>query len=112
MTVEALPAGGKAPEVLGRPSDADNYITHEKGLRSWFITLDHKRIGMMYLVSVILAFLAGGIMALLVRTELLTKGQTIMEADSYNKAFTLHGAIMVFLFIIPSVPAALGNFFL
>jgi len=66
----------------------------------------------MYLVSVLFMFLVGGIFALLVRTELLTPGHTIMDADTYNQAFTLHGAIMVFLFIIPSIPAALGNFFL
>ena len=114
MTAEAIPAGSPAPatQVFGRPSDEDNYLTHDTSLKSWLTTVDHKRIGLMYLASVIIAFLAGGIMALLVRTELLFKGQTIMEADTYNQVFTLHGAIMVFLFIIPSIPAALGNFFL
>lgn len=89
-----------------------SYIHATKGLKSWLITLDHKRIGMMYLLMIIINFLLGGIFALLVRTELLTPGKTIMEADTYNKMFTLHGAVMVFLFIIPSIPAALGNFFL
>ncbi|MFT5356732.1 MAG: cytochrome c oxidase subunit 1 [Polyangiales bacterium] len=112
MTVEAIPAGSPAPKVFGRPSDEHNYLTHDTSLKSWLTTVDHKRIGLMYLASVLIAFLAGGIMALLVRTELLFKGQTIMEADTYNQVFTLHGAIMVFLFIIPSIPAALGNFFL
>ncbi|MCB9612537.1 MAG: cytochrome c oxidase subunit I [Sandaracinus sp.] len=92
--------------------DGANYLTHERGLKSWIFTLDHKRIGIMYLISVLFMFFLGGVMALLVRTELLFNGETIMEADTYNKVFTLHGAIMVFLFIIPSVPAALGNFFL
>jgi cytochrome c oxidase subunit 1 len=92
--------------------EAPNYLTHETGWKSWAFTLDHKRIGLMYLVSILLAFLAGGIFALLVRLELAFKGQTIMGPDDYNKAFTLHGAIMVFLFIIPSIPGALGNFFL
>lgn len=96
----------------GPVPDSENYIKSSKGLMTWIVTLDHKRIGMMYLISVLLAFLGGGIMALLVRTELLFKGQTLMEADTYNQVFTLHGAIMVFLFIIPSIPAALGNFFL
>src|SRR5690606_5378427 len=73
---------------------------------------DHKRIGIMYLISVLTMFLFGGICALVVRTELLTPGRTIMDAAAYNQWFTLHGAIMVFLFIIPSVPAALGNFFI
>jgi cytochrome c oxidase subunit 1 len=96
----------------GGHDDHSNYLTSGRGVMSWLVTLDHKRIGLMYLVSVLVAFLAGGIFALLVRTELLNPGRTIMDAQTYNQAFTLHGAIMVFLFIIPSVPAAFGNFFL
>ena len=83
-----------------------------KGIMSWVYTLDHKRIGLMYLVSVLVMFAVGGIMALLVRLELFTPGKTIMTAHQYNQAFTLHGAIMVFLFIIPAIPASLGNFVL
>ena len=89
-----------------------SYLEAGRGIKSWLITLDHKRIGILYLVAVTLAFMAGGIFALLVRTELLTRGRTIMDAATYNQMFTLHGVIMVFLFIIPSIPAALGNFFL
>jgi cytochrome c oxidase subunit I len=92
--------------------DTPNYLTHETTLKSWLFTLDHKRIGLMYLAVTTLAFLAGGIFALLVRLELAFPGETIMGPQQYNKAFTLHGAIMVFLFIIPSIPGALGNFFL
>ena len=92
--------------------EAPNYLTHETSLKSWLYTLDHKRIGLMYLASTTLFFLIGGLFALLVRTELWSPGKTIMDADQYNKAFTLHGAIMVFLFIIPTIPGALGNFFL
>jgi cytochrome c oxidase subunit 1 len=92
------------------PSSADeNYLTHDKGVLSWIFTLDHKRIGVMYLCSVLAAFALGGLFALLVRTELLTPGHTIMDADTYNQMFTLHGAVMVFLVIIPGIPAALGN---
>ena len=96
-------------DTAARP---DNYITHTRGFMSWAFTLDHKRIGVMYLVSVLVSFFVGGVFALLVRTELLTPGQTIpgVTADVYNHFFTLHGAIMVFLVIIPSIPAALGNF--
>ncbi len=90
----------------------DNYITHSRGFLSWIVTLDHKRIGVMYFAATFFSMLLGGVFALLVRTELLTPGKTIMEHDTYNKMFTLHGAVMVFLFIIPSVPAALGNFVL
>ncbi|MFW6031034.1 MAG: cytochrome c oxidase subunit I [Myxococcota bacterium] len=108
MTVEA---GTHVPGHAGA-HEGENYLTHERGAASWLLTLDHKRIGIMYLISVLIALLAGGVFALLLRTELLTPGRTIMDADTYNQVFTLHGAIMVFMFIIPSIPAALGNFFL
>jgi cytochrome c oxidase subunit I len=101
-------------DVLAAPSSTndENYLTHEKGLASWLLTLDHKRIGVMYLMCVLGAFLLGGVFALLVRTELLTPGRTIVDHDTYNQLFTLHGAVMVFLVIIPGIPAALGNFVL
>ena len=89
-----------------------NYLNHGRGFRSWLFTLDHKRIGVMYLVAILTSFFLGGMMALLVRAELLTAKRTIMDADTYNQTFTLHGAIMIFLFIIPGIPAALGNFVL
>jgi cytochrome c oxidase subunit I len=82
------------------------------GIMSWLITLDHKRIGLMYLVSVLFMFFVGGVMAMLVRLELFYPGKTLLTAHQYNQVFTLHGAIMVFMFIIPAVPAALGNFML
>ena len=90
----------------------NNYINVSKGLKSWLFTLDHKRIGIMYLISILIAFAFGGFFALLLRLELLTPAQLILSAKQYNQVFTLHGAIMVFLFIIPSIPASLGNFFL
>jgi len=89
-----------------------NYLNHTRGLKSWLTTLDHKRIGLMYLYSVLVFFLLGGIFALLIRLELFSPGQTIMSATTYNKVFTYHGAIMVFMVIIPAIPAALGNFLL
>ncbi len=89
-----------------------SYLKSTKGLMGWLITLDHKRIGVMYLISVCIAFALGGTFALLVRLELFTRGRTIMDADTYNKMFSLHGVVMVFLFIIPSIPAALGNIML
>jgi cytochrome c oxidase subunit 1 len=91
----------------------DNYLTHGRGLKSWLFTLDHKRIGVMYLVVILSSFLLGGIFAMLIRTKLLTPGNSaLMDANTYNQMFTLHGAVMIFLFIIPGVPAALGNFVL
>ncbi|MAD19880.1 MAG: cytochrome c oxidase subunit I [Planctomycetaceae bacterium] len=109
-TLEATsPNASNAPDP-----PVDNYLTYTRGVLSWVFTLDHKRIGLMYLVAVLGSFLVGGIFALLVRTELLTPGATIpgVDADVYNQFFTLHGAIMVFLVIIPSIPGALGNFVL
>lgn len=91
-------------------ADKDNFITHTKGFLSWALTLDHKRIGLMYLVGVMSAFFLAGMLALVLRAELMTPGKMFLTNQQYNQVFTLHGAIMVFLFIIPSVPAALGNF--
>jgi cytochrome c oxidase subunit 1 len=89
-----------------------NYLNHEKGLWSWLSTLDHKRIGIMYMLTVFLFFLVGGIAAMLIRTELIAPGPTIMTAETYNRVLTYHGAVMVFFVIIPGIPAFLGNFFL
>lgn len=89
-----------------------NYLNVEKGIKSWLFTIDHKRIGLMYLASVVLFFAVGGFLALTLRLELWEPARTFMDADTYNRIFTLHGAVMVFLFIIPSIPAALGNIFL
>ena len=91
------------------PREID-YLSDGNGIKDWLFTVDHKRIGIMYLFFVLLAFLAGGLLAMAVRLELWAPGRTIMDAEMYNRTFTLHGAIMVFLFIIPSIPAAIGNF--
>lgn len=96
----------------GAHSGDDNYLTHDKGVASWLLTLDHKRISILYFICVISAFALGGLFALLIRTELLAPGRTIVDADTYNQLFTLHGAVMVFLVIIPGIPAAIGNFVL
>jgi cytochrome c oxidase subunit I len=89
-----------------------NYLNWEKGFMSWWMSIDHKRIGLMYLASMIFFFAVGGLLALVVRTELATPTQNLIPADTYNIAFTLHGVIMIFLFIVPGVPATLGNFLL
>ena len=89
-----------------------NYLNCSRGWKSWLLTLDHKRIGVMYLVGILSAFLLGGIIALVIRLELFTPGKAFLSEDRYNELFTLHGAIMTFVFIIPSIPAALGNFLL
>ncbi len=93
-------------------AEQNNYLTCDSGLRSWLFTLDHKRIGVMYLAGILLTFLIGGLIALVIRLELFTPGKAFLSEDRYNELFTLHGAIMTFLFLIPSIPAALGNFLL
>src|SRR5579863_1989360 len=100
-----------------RPRPAVNYLNASHGIMSWMGTVDHKRIGIMYLIGVLTAFLMGGCFALLIRLSLLTPtrmlfGKVLLTAEQYNRVFTLHGAIMVFLFIIPAIPASLGNFVL
>ena len=91
----------------------ENYLNVSSGFLSWAFTLDHKRIGVMYLVGVMSAFIVGGLLAIILRTELFFPAiGDLVSYEQYNQLFTLHGAIMVFLFIIPSVPAALGNFIL
>ena len=87
-----------------------NYINAEYGIRSWLFTTDHKRIALLYLLSITFFFFIGGFFALLVRLELLTPAGDLLTPDMYNKAFTMHGQIMVFFFLIPSIPAVLGNF--
>jgi cytochrome c oxidase subunit I len=100
-----------------RPRPAKNYLNETTGIWSWMTTVDHKRIGVMYLCGVSVAFLIGGIFALLVRLALLNPQHTLfgrvwVTAETYNRFFTLHGVVMVFLFIIPSIPASLANFVL
>ena len=81
-----------------------NYLNAEYGIRSWLFTTDHKRIALLYLISITAMFFIGGFFALLVRLELLTPAGDLLTADMYNKAFTMHGQIMVFFFLIPSIP--------
>ena len=91
-------------------SQGVNYLNCSKGFWSWFGTLDHKRLGLMYMWSVMGAMLVGGLFAMMMRLELYAPGEQFVNAEVFNHLFTLHGAIMVFLVIIPGVPAALGNF--
>jgi cytochrome c oxidase subunit I len=91
-------------------SERANYLNAEYGIRSWLFTTDHKRIAMLYLLSITAMFFVGGFFALLIRLELLTPAGDLLTADTYNKAFSMHGQIMVFFFLVPSIPAVLGNF--
>jgi len=97
------------------PPPGENYLTHDKSIKSWLFTLDHKRIALMYMVMVLGAFFLGGVFAVVLRTELAFPGPTLLSDEAaawtlYNQVFTIHGAIMVFLFIIPAIPAIIGNF--
>src|SRR6202051_43345 len=87
-----------------------NYLNNEHGLLSWLLTRDHKRIAILYLLSITFFFFIGGAFAGLIRLELLTPQPDLVSSDTYNKFFSMHGIIMVFLFLVPSVPATLGNF--
>ena len=91
-------------------AERETYLNKEYGIKSWLLTVDHKRIAMLYLMSITLFFFIGGFFALLIRLELLTPAGDLVQADTYNKLFTMHGQVMVFFFLIPSVPAVLGNF--
>ncbi len=97
--------------VDGSESERD-YLNVSYGVRSWLLTTDHKRIGLLYMVSLTLMFFVGGFMAVLMRLELLTPQGDLVTSDTYNKLFTLHGVIMVWFFLIPSIPSVMGNFIL
>jgi cytochrome c oxidase subunit 1 len=91
-------------------AEREHYLNKEYGIRSWLLTTDHKRIALLYLISITFFFFVGGFFALLIRLELLTPAGDLVQADTYNKLFTMHGQVMVFFFLIPSIPAVLGNF--
>jgi len=101
-----------------RPAEAptepwhDNYLTAEQGIRSWLTTTDHKRIALLYMASLLIFFIIGGFAAVMIRLELFTPAQDVMTADEYNRMFTLHGTVMVWFFLVPSIPNTLGNFLL
>jgi cytochrome c oxidase subunit 1 len=90
----------------------NNYLNCDKGLKSWLFTLDHKRIAILYLVTILAFFLVGGVAALTMRYHLAMPQAQVISPDLYNALFTLHGVLMIFLFIVPGIPATMGNFLL
>ena len=90
--------------------ERENYLNSNYGIKSWLLTTDHKRIAILYLISITAMFWIGGFFAMLIRLELLTPAGDLVSSDTYNKLFTMHGIVMVFFFLIPSVPAVIGNF--
>src|ERR1051326_4573159 len=93
-------------------AEREHYLNVNYGIKSWLLTKDHKRIALLYLHTVTFFFFLGGIFATPIRIECLTPAGDLVTSETYNKLFTLHGVIMVFFFLIPAIPATLGNFFL
>ncbi|MFA5047213.1 MAG: cbb3-type cytochrome c oxidase subunit I, partial [Paludibacter sp.] len=92
-----------------------NYLEHQghyKGIFAWIFTLDHKRIGLLYMYVIMALFFIGATMGLLMRVELFAPGETIMKPQTYNAMFTVHGIIMIFMVVIPGLSVVFGNFFL
>src|SRR5207342_2103558 len=87
-----------------------HYLNDGYGIKSWLLTRDHKRIALLYLAAVTFFFFFGGAFAVMIRLELVTPAGDLMTDDTYNKMFTMHGVMMVFFFLIPAIPGALGNF--
>ena len=98
--------------LLAREPGEKNYLTQGTTLRSWLLTTDHKRIALLYAAGITFFFFLGGAAATLIRAELVTPAGDLLTADEYNRAFTLHGVIMVWFFLVPSIPTTLGNFLL
>jgi len=96
--------------AVALPLRRRTYLNVDYALRSWLLTTDHKRIAILYLVSITLMFFVGGAAATVMRLNLLTPNSVLVDGETYNKLFTMHGVVMVWFFLIPSIPAVLGNF--
>jgi cytochrome c oxidase subunit 1 len=99
-----------ADDAIPETSPRIHYLNWDTTVRSWLLTVDHKRIGILYLLTIMLFFTIGSIGAALIRAELVTPDGDLMAAETYNKVFTMHGVVMIFFFLVPSIPATLGNF--
>jgi cytochrome c oxidase subunit 1 len=99
-------------QAMTPPASERDYLRASAGIRSWLLTTDHKRIAIMFFVATTTAMVLGGAFAMLIRTKLLTPGPGFVSPLTYNRLFTLHGVVMVFLFMIPAIPTVFGNFFL
>src|SRR5690348_17240454 len=101
--------------VQARPqpmADEPTYLNARQTIASWLLTTDHKRIALLYMVSITLFFFVGGAAATLMRIELVTPQGDLVTSETYNKLFTIHGVVMVWFFLIPSIPTVIGNFVL
>lgn len=109
-TVAAKSAADIPATKAAEPAKKENYLTWKTTVTSWLLTVDHKRIGIMYLAAIVFFFIIGGTAAALFRLELMTPEANLLANDTYNKLFTMHGIVMIFFFLVPSIPAVLGNF--
>ncbi|HTD79503.1 MAG TPA: cbb3-type cytochrome c oxidase subunit I, partial [Chloroflexota bacterium] len=96
--------------AIAIPRRHRTYLAANYAIRSWLLTTDHKRIGILYLISITLMFFVGGLAATLMRLNLLSPTSAFLGSETYNKLFTMHGVVMVWFFLIPSIPNVLGNF--
>lgn len=110
--MSAVPLQSKSPvtEEAQEKAQGSNYLNAGHTLASWLLTKDHKRIAVLYLISVSIFFAIGSIAAMMIRLELTSPRGTLMTSETYNKAFTAHGVVMIFFFLIPAIPAVFGNF--
>src|SRR2546423_11654070 len=100
----------ETPRMAVRTATPKNYLNEKRTLISWLFTTDHKRIGLLYLFSPLFYFTIAAIAAAMMRMELITPEGDMVTSETYNKLFTIHGTLMVWFFLIPSIPAVLGNF--
>ena len=100
----------KPPAIAIAPRPQLDYLNESHGLGSWLFTTDHKRIGILFLISILFFFAIAAVAAALMRLELITPEGDLVLSETYNKLFTVHGVLMVWFFLIPSIPSVLGNF--
>jgi len=109
-SVNAIAQGDSGPLLAEPEVPREHYINTNYSWQSWLFTLDHKRIAILYLISITLMFFIGGLGAMVVRLNLLTPDGAVVRPETYNKMFSMHGIVMVFFFLVPSIPAVFGNF--
>src|ERR1700693_5488079 len=99
------------PDIHEVPAESRvNYLNASYGIKSWLLTTDHNRIALLFLASITFMFLVGGVAAVLMRIHLIEPQGALFQPETYNKLFSIHGIVMVFFFLVPSIPATLGNF--
>ncbi len=111
-TIDARTGGFHGRDARATGAERVNYLNVRTTVASWLLTMDHKRIGILYLLGITLFFFLGGLAAAAIRMDLATPKGDLLSSDTYNRMFTIHGVLMIFFFLIPSIPASFGNFVL